>query len=317
MGLTKGWWHFSDDDLRPSYALLSKRQWDSLLQGAGFTELVTIPGNQVDDTSTLAQQAVLITRKNEVVPKQINSGAGAVVAPWLILADTEGYGRKLADELENRGKNCIIAVPGDDFQTLGTNTISFDSLNLDHHKLLLKTAKESGHHGYEGVVYFSGIEEQIAPGIQAVDLEKSQEKMCAGLVNLIQAIAGVKSEFVPSLVLVTRNAHSVIGKEEACGFPQASLWGLGRVISMEHPELNCLRIDIDPKKDDFDIATFTDEILSPGSNEMQVAFRKGRTLCFAFAAMSSQLSARQYISRSVSICKCRLSYYRRPGRAWT
>ena len=42
-GLTDGWWHFTDRDLRPRYPLLSPSRWRDLLQEMGFGEVATIP----------------------------------------------------------------------------------------------------------------------------------------------------------------------------------------------------------------------------------------------------------------------------------
>ena len=33
----------------------------------------------------------------------------------------------------------------------------------------------------------------------------------------------------------------------AVSLAQSPLWGLGRVIAAEHPELSCTRIDLDPQ----------------------------------------------------------------------
>ena len=45
-------------------------------------------------------------------------------------------------------------------------------------------------------------------------------------------------------MLVTRGAQPAGGV--APDPSQATLWGLGKTIALEHPELRCLRVDLDP-----------------------------------------------------------------------
>src|SRR6185436_16828122 len=43
-GLTSGWWHLTDRDLRPDQPLLQRAQWESALREVGFAETKSIPG---------------------------------------------------------------------------------------------------------------------------------------------------------------------------------------------------------------------------------------------------------------------------------
>ncbi len=70
-GLTEGWWKFADLDLRPSYPLLSRHQWLTLLEESGFSEAVTIPENQ--EKLDLYQQAVILARGPRVRQEQEES----------------------------------------------------------------------------------------------------------------------------------------------------------------------------------------------------------------------------------------------------
>ncbi|NEQ41778.1 MAG: SDR family NAD(P)-dependent oxidoreductase [Okeania sp. SIO3I5] len=57
------------------------------------------------------------------------------------------------------------------------------------------------------------------------------------------------------------------------GVAQSSLWGMGKVISIEHPELNCVRIDLDPQQT---IETQAEELFQEvwsEDKEDQVAWR--------------------------------------------
>ena len=56
---------------------------------------------------------------------------------------------------------------------------------------------------------------------------------------------------------------------------QSTLWGLGKVISLEHPELTCTRVDLDSQKNLEDRSTKLWAEICAGSVEDQVAYRNG------------------------------------------
>jgi hypothetical protein len=70
------------------------------------------------------------------------------------------------------------------------------------------------------------------------------------------------------LFLVTRGAQPVIDGDEI-SLTQAAVWGLGRTIALEHPELRCIRIDV---SHDIAADALVQELLSP-TREDQIALR--------------------------------------------
>ena len=57
---------------------------------------------------------------------------------------------------------------------------------------------------------------------------------------------------------------------------QAPLWGLGRVLAVEHPELHCMLIDLDPRGDAGSAAADLASALCGRDGEDQIAVRGGR-----------------------------------------
>ena len=80
----------------------------------------------------------------------------------------------------------------------------------------------------------------------------------------------------PRLWLVTSGA---MGPDQEANFIAASVWGLGRVIGREHPELRCTNVDFDPIGSNASWKTLTCLLLSD-TKEDQWAIRAG----FAFVA---------------------------------
>ena len=91
--------------------------------------------------------------------------------------------------------------------------------------------------------------------------------------RLIKTISKTKTVKSPKLIIVTKQAQAVVEEDQIIGIINSPLWGLGKVISLEHPELNCVRIDISGN-DESDVKLISNEILSDGS-EGEIAFRNG------------------------------------------
>jgi SAM-dependent methyltransferase len=63
VGLTPGWWVFSDKDLRPSYALVTQPQWLKLFEETGFVSAQGLTGQ-----AAMSNQSLLIAQAGESVP---------------------------------------------------------------------------------------------------------------------------------------------------------------------------------------------------------------------------------------------------------
>ncbi|WP_414621610.1 aminotransferase class III-fold pyridoxal phosphate-dependent enzyme [Calothrix sp. CCY 0018] len=66
-GLTEGWWKFCDEDLRPSYPLLSTSQWQTLLKESGFREAVCVQ-TESEKLAVLPPQSVIIAEAARKIP---------------------------------------------------------------------------------------------------------------------------------------------------------------------------------------------------------------------------------------------------------
>ena len=55
------------------------------------------------------------------------------------------------------------------------------------------------------------------------------------------------------------------------------LWGLGRAVALEHPELRCTCIDIDPAVTDADLRSLYETVAIGESDENQIALRAGKS----------------------------------------
>ena len=81
----------------------------------------------------------------------------------------------------------------------------------------------------------------------SVDRSVTEDEMqmpgCNSVLYLVKSLAK-RLAVMPNLWLVTKGAQSV-NPDEPIAIEQSALWGFGKVISFEFPELKCIRIDLD------------------------------------------------------------------------
>src|SRR5262249_8537912 len=96
--------------------------------------------------------------------------------------------------------------------------------------------------------------------------------------HLAQALAGQSAKNAPRLCLITRGAQAVVEGEAVPGVAHSTMWGLGRVIAMEQPNLRCLMSDLD-MAERTDVATQIDDLVTlfrTADRETVLAWRGGK-----------------------------------------
>src|SRR5262249_56993399 len=105
-------------------------------------------------------------------------------------------------------------------------------------------------------------------------LRDTQPLGWAAVLPLVQALARGQGPELPRLWLVTRGAQPVADPSHALSVLQAPLWGLGRVIAQEYPNLHCVRLDLDPSEHADEMNALLEELRFP-DREDEIAFRQG------------------------------------------
>jgi acyl transferase domain-containing protein/acyl carrier protein len=157
---------------------------------------------------------------------------------WLVLADAGGTGRAVADALTARGQRCVVVDPDIDPATHAADPAAFDRI--------VAIAAEQG--PLRGAIHLWALDARAMRAASAETLAGDTLRTCASALHLVQAL-GRAGGAPPALVLVTRGAQHVLDGD-CVAAAQASLWGLGRVIALEHPEYRCRLIDLDGSSDD-------------------------------------------------------------------
>src|SRR5205823_12448695 len=106
-------------------------------------------------------------------------------------------------------------------------------------RALIRSAVPSGG-SLRGAIYLNSA----APGsdgLSLAELRQAQEHGCIGALHLVQAL--VHYGVTPRLWFVTRGAQS-IHRGASAAVAAAPIWGFGRVLAREHPELRPTLVDL-------------------------------------------------------------------------
>ena len=241
-----------DGDHAASFQIFS-RSADSGAWQKCVTAMLAISSAERDWLYTVTWQ--LQSRERAALAHAAQSGR------WLIFSDSGTIGLELAAALIERGDQCLVVTPGESF-TREPDRIRVDPARREDFQRLLDEVAQTDQLPLRGVIYLWGL------------TAHSQAVTCGGALYLIQSLAHFKQASVPRVWFVTRGAQRV-SAEASVAVEQSTLWGLGRVIAVEHPDLWGGLIDLDPDAAHVDEAALFAEIAAP-DHEDQIALRADR-----------------------------------------
>ena len=270
VGLTEGWWSFSDVDLRPRYALLSQQRWLDLLAAEGFTDVVAIPEGPCR-RGVLSTQAVILGRGPTIQPPE-RPLVPAECKPWVIFADQAGVGDKLMERLRGYGDKVVVVTADDRYEssTHGRFTVRADC--LEDFKRLFRELLPSHGPSRPGIVYLWALDVPSDETTNNVDMLADQRHVLASALHLVHSLVTVGERTDIRLWLGTHGAQVLEQQPGTVALRQAPLWGLAKVIALEYPDLHCKRIDLDGFEVESDAGFLFEEICSD-DGEDQVAIR--------------------------------------------
>jgi acyl transferase domain-containing protein/NADPH:quinone reductase-like Zn-dependent oxidoreductase/SAM-dependent methyltransferase/acyl carrier protein len=247
-GLLKDWWAFEDFELRPRLPLLSPEQWPSVLEGVGFADVVTL-----NDAAAGAApfQSVFLARNPTVEAAGDTSMAreDRPASSWLVFADNalqSGRGDDLASALMELGHRVITVYPGPQFERIDERTFALAPHDLEGFVELCRILRNE-RVTCDEVVHLWGL--TTTPAESADELMARQDRRCLSTILLLQGLQKSGWPKMPRLWLITSGAVPHPGLEAGVIPSQAPLWGLGRVIENELPEIECKLVDLHPASD--------------------------------------------------------------------
>jgi NADPH:quinone reductase-like Zn-dependent oxidoreductase/SAM-dependent methyltransferase/acyl carrier protein len=274
VGLTEGWWRFTDAELRTSHALLSREKWNNLLTAEGFRHVAMAP--PPDGEKARSSQCLIVARGPQA-SRLTGSAAEIGSRKWLLIGEGNGAAIQMETLLKSRGRDCTLVAANADITGLGK---------------LLRRADESP---FDEVVYFlSADDKSNAPEEwrRAIDGVRGG---CETLLCLVQALVSDGKPRARTLRVVTRGACPIDSDATSLPLGQYPVAALASTIALEYPELNCTHIDLDPMGADNEVVVqlleaFNDRKLS---EERRIAFRRGRWFVARLIPSDAALSEAQ------------------------
>jgi microcystin synthetase protein McyG len=233
-GMTEGWWKFADGDLRPSHPLLTADQWLALLQRLGFSHPVSLPRTE-GHRNRLPEPALILAQAPTLETTPVTEEK--LVGNWLIFADRRGVAKELAAGLRKRGHKTVLVFPGECYEAPDESTRRVNPARPEDLRRLLQDVITQDSSLWRGVVHLWSLDSPNTEGLTVDALEAAQVRGCGSVLHLTQALAQWKHGAVPRLWLVTRAAQHTSNESLPPAIAQAPLWGLGRVVALEHPDL--------------------------------------------------------------------------------
>ena len=212
-----------------------------------------------ENTADLLYEVNWITKRSETSHREQTSEPRS----WVIVAGRGGVGGSLADQLRSQGANSVVVSP-EDLERVG---LPADCRN---------------------VVHVFGLDVDRLDGSPNAILEAQRNWL--DTLKIVQRIVREAEGAPRRLWIITRGAQAVGRDASAVSLGQIPLWGLAKTIDLEHPELACTRIDLDPEESPEEIPALAEELSVPGT-EREVAFRKGKRYVSRLAPRGQKISS--------------------------
>ncbi|MCB9450589.1 MAG: type I polyketide synthase [Anaerolineaceae bacterium] len=190
------------------------------------------------------------------VPEQ-SLTADTAAGSWLILADAGGVGQQVAAQLEAYGGQCVL-MSADEYPEPMPEAFA----------PALQSLADGQYAPLRGVLHLWGLDSAVGE-LNLPELAADQARGNRSALALVQALA--QAGLSLTLWLVTRGLQPI--ESETVSLSQALLWGFGRAVALEQPELNCTCIDLKPSPWAGEIEALVQTLLGAG-DENQIALRQ-------------------------------------------
>jgi len=164
---------------------------------------------------------------------------------WLIFADSKVVGENLAKQLQQQGCEYSLVYRGDYYQKLEKNSYQCNPSNFQDFEQLIKAIQENSKLPLQRVIHLWSLDTSSTQELTITTLKSAQHWGCGTVLHIVKALIETKS--VPKLWLVTRGTQSILSKTEEVSVAASPLWGMGRVVSLEQPQLWGGLVDLDPQ----------------------------------------------------------------------
>ncbi|MCC2442994.1 amino acid adenylation domain-containing protein [Bacillus cereus] len=257
-GMTEGWWLYEDVELRMESPLISINEWEMLLKEEISDEVYSFP---VDiNKRSLAETAMIVARMSSKSENISDSSEGLLYGVnwikkdigfresvtskgnWLILKDPLGIGDRLNQLLEAAGYGVVSIDVGDGYRVLDNKHYQINPGNADHYKFILRDL-QSKNIQFKGILHLWTCTE-VTDELKNEGLEKTLITGVQSLFHLTKAMLEHGINKSTEIRVVSNHAHQ-ISNDKIVSPEKSPIFGLVKVISQEHPMIQCFGLDVD------------------------------------------------------------------------
>lgn len=187
---------------------------------------------------------------------------------WLVFTESTQKGDRFLRSLRTAGAICTQVTIGTRFAKISDDHFQIHPTEPTHYAQLIVALPP-----IHGIVHRWGTTSVDVNNLSLGELEQSQKLGCGSILHLTQALTAEEKSSEKSLPgglwLLSQGTCAVGDSSVVLQPQQGSIWGLGRVIALEHPSLNCRCLDIA----DTETPNLLD-LLYHNSSENQMAYRE-------------------------------------------
>ncbi|MGG7569459.1 acyltransferase domain-containing protein [Streptomyces sirii] len=248
-GLLPGFWQQDDTGLRPDGPLLSADAWTRALAHAGYDDAVVLGQSEHDASVLLARRP----HRTEPASAAVPAASTEKTRAWLVAAEPQHD--LLADALVRQ----LRTKDGPDACRAALSTEPADWLTLLDERP-----------GDTGVVLLLGQDTDACPDL---DMDRTVRR----LATLRALVTSASRRNDVDLWLVTPPTGALPAPERPLGPETATVWGVGRCIATEHPQLSVRRISLESgDRPETDAARLALELTDPTAEDEILLTPSGR-----------------------------------------
>ncbi len=286
-GFEVDWDGFDGDYARsrivlPTYPFQRKRYWKStaIAPAPSKKQMVSLPceaSHEKLDESVYAIQWQIKGRGRE----NLDSDPVGLIPTgrWILFCDRGGTGDQIVEWLGRNGLTSVCVRPSDCYENRGGREINIRPDRAEDYARLTEDIFSPEATKVSGVIYLWGMDTTISEKTLPADMEKIHLFSMGSLLYLVQALARIRHASQPKLWVATQNAQAGCRDSGPISVAQTPLWGFGRVIADELPDVwgGCADFSTGPADDE--IEAFLFDVLHP-TRDNQIVYR-GKRRCVA------------------------------------
>ncbi|OJJ26260.1 short-chain dehydrogenase [Roseofilum reptotaenium AO1-A] len=191
---------------------------------------------------------------------------------WLIFADRTGIAEKFAQKLQQQGHQYSLVYRGKSYQKPEAGKYQLNPSIPEEFDQLYQEIQDGNQLPLSRLIHLWSLDAPESKDLTLDALQETQLWGCGSVMHLVQTL--LKNASLSPLWLVTRGSQSVLSQEKNIpGLAASTLWGLGRAISLEHPQLWGGLVDLDPQASVEDEIEMLWQLLGNEQEEDNLALR--------------------------------------------